>query len=214
MPRRTSPSIAALALALLIPACAPDLDPGGDDEAAEDDSGDGDGDGDVHDDLPDDPQMDHESSGDHIITQVDATDAEVWIYMDLESGRQVDQGDDSWDLRFQRYNIAVNGGISGDADVGVAWVPEADLEGIDTAPASGWTTDAADGDDDDEEPDLAFATWYDYDPETHILTPKSGVYVVRTADADYGVELLDYYSDAGTSGYPTFAWRLLDAAGK
>lgn len=206
MHRPTSLLVPLFFAGLALPACAPDLQPGDDEASAADDNGDG-GTGE----LADDPQMDHESNGDHVITQVDATDAERWIYMDLESGRQVEESDGGWDLRFQRYQIAVNGGISGDGGIEVAWVADATIDKLVSAPADGWSTDAEDGDDEDEEPDLAFADWYDYDAETHVLTPREGVYVVRTVDSDYAVQILDYYSDAGTSGYPTFAWRDLNA---
>lgn len=196
----TTRSIFLLFSCLAVVACAPDLGVSDDESAPLD--------------LSDDSHLVHEAGDDHVVTRVDATDAEAWIHMDLDTARQLDDDDREWDVRFQRFHIAVNGGSSGDAGVEVAWLPDVELGDVDQAPDSGWSTDAPDGADDDEHPDYAFADWYDYEVDGHVLTPRPGVYVVRTAQADFAVQLLDYYNDAGTSGHPTFAWRQLDAAGK
>ena len=143
-------------------------------------------------------------------TVVDASDNDIWLAFDFESGEQVDSDGDSWDISFQRFKIKSNGGISGDGAVAVAVLDGEDFEALEHAPDGEYVEDADDGDDEDEDPDFAFLTgdgWYAYDPADHTLSPRDAVYVVRTAEESFfKVEMLGYYDDAGTSGYPTFAW--------
>lgn len=148
------------------------------------------------------------------VTVVDATDAEAWVYFDLETGTQLelaDPGEDvDWDLAFRRFNIATNCGISGIAGTEVAIV-EADFDSVVEVPEDGFFEDAPDGDDDNEDPDYVFADWYDYNFMTHVLTPKAQTYVVVTGAGNaFKVALQAYYDDAGTSGFPAFAWDALD----
>jgi len=147
------------------------------------------------------------------LTHVDATDEEAWVYFDLETGTQLQVEDPrtnlDWDLAFQRFHVATNGGISGTAGSEVAIV-EAEFDTVTQAPADGFAEDAADGDDDNEDPDYVFADWYDYNPMTHVLTPKPITYVVVTGGGNaFKVALQAYYDDAGTSGFPSFAWEAL-----
>jgi len=186
----------------LMCACAADIEPDGDADA---------GDGDDAGSVREDPNMSHIDQGDFTETRVDATDEEAWVYLDLDSGEQVTPADPesdlAWDLRFRRFHIALNGGVSGPAGVETVFIDGATLEEVELAPEDGWVSDRPDGDDEDPEPDLALGGWYDYDVMTHVLTPRPGVYVIRTAEGDYALEMLDYYNAAGTSGHPSFAWR-------
>ncbi len=79
----------------------------------------------------------------------------------------------------------------------------------------GYLSDAEDSEDEGEDPDFAFLApepWYDYDQETHILTPKDQVYIVQSVSGDYfKLQILDYYDDAGTSGYLKFKWATIMA---
>lgn len=157
--------------------------------------------------------------GDVTTTRVDATSDSEWIYMDLESGAQVTQDaaqdGDAWDIAFQRFQIMVNGGVSGEGGVEVA-VLESAFDDVDEAPESGFITDAPDSDvDENDDPDLAFTAgdtgWYDYDLTTHTLSPRPFTYVVRTVERNvYKLAILDYYDDAGTSGFLTFEWAPLE----
>jgi hypothetical protein len=155
----------------------------------------------------------HVDNGDGSTTStVDASSMSEWIYLDLDAGAEVDAGDAAWDLAFQRFLILVDGGVSGDAGVEVAILDGADFAGMTAAPTDGWITDAADGDDEDAEPDLALGGWYAYDPATHVLSPNDLVYVVRTGEGAYvKLQMLDYYDDAGTSGFPRFQWAPVGA---
>ena len=57
----------------------------------------------------------------------------------------------------------------------------------------------------------ALKEWYDYNSSTHVLTAKDDVYLIRSSDGGsiYKIQMTDYYSESGTSGYPTFRWESL-----
>jgi hypothetical protein len=146
-------------------------------------------------------------------TTVDATDETLWVYFDLETGTQLEVADPledlQWDLAFQRFHIATNSGISGNAGAEVAIAPQA-FDDVTTVPTEGFIVDEADSDDENENPDYAFHEWYDYNFMTHVLTPKPQTYVVVTGSGNaFKVAIEQYYDDAGTSGVPTFNWAPL-----
>lgn len=144
---------------------------------------------------------------------LDATDTEAWVSYDFER-RGVVEPDLPWDLQVQRYQVAVNGGVSGDGGVRVAVLDGAafaDVSGEDVAamPADAWSTDLEDADGDGI-PEYVFADWYDYDSATHVLSPKPRVHLVQTVEGRV-MKLVfeDYYDAAGTSGFLSFRWAEL-----
>lgn len=141
---------------------------------------------------------------------VDASAAE--LHIDLGDGSAV-APDGGWDLSFTRFEIGVNGGEGGDGEGAAVWIAGATLASVDVAPAEGWVQDAPDDDDDDTLLQRAMGDWYDYDAQTHVLTPKAGVYALRgaAARAYYAVRIDSYYDAAGTSGVITFTWREIAA---
>lgn len=163
----------------------------------------------------------HTDNGDGTrTTVVDATDYETKIYLDLGTGEEKtpNSPEDSmgWDLSFQRFAISMNGGVSGSGDVEAKLVEEG-FDGISIAPVGGYETDQADGPDENEDADLFFdragTVWYDYDPATHVLTPRDVTYVVRSVEGDfYKIKIESYYSDAGTAGHMRFTWGPLAPA--
>jgi hypothetical protein len=94
-----------------------------------------------------------------------------------------------WDLAFQRFEITPASGVE------IA-VVEAAFADVAVAPASGWTGEVLDD-------------WYDYDAQTHVLTPKPVTYAVRTSTATFAFEIERYYDDAGNAGFFTLHWRSL-----
>jgi hypothetical protein len=142
---------------------------------------------------------------------VDATDSVAWVYVDADSGMlELDGPADGWDLAFSRARIKLDGGVSGDAGVEVAVVEAARVEDVSVAPTDGYVTDLEDDGDDNAEPELAFDVWFDYDSNSHVLTPKDLVFVVRTDLGDHvAIEVTGYYDDAGTSGILQFRWKEL-----
>lgn len=107
---------------------------------------------------------------------------------DLETGMAVTDAD-PWDLAFARFKITPAAGVE------IARVEAAFTE-VGTSPEGGWSSNVLDD-------------WYDYDPETHVLTPKVVTYAVRTAMATYTFEIERYYDDAGNAGFFTLHWRAL-----
>jgi hypothetical protein len=145
-------------------------------------------------------------------TTLDATSATEWIHVDLDEDTEA-TASGPWDLRFQRFHISTNGGVSGDAGVEVARLDGVSFESVTIAPTSGWTTDQEDGDDENLDPDYAFEQgdrWYSYDVMLHVLTPRPIVWVVRTSsDSLIKLEILRYYDAAGTAGWFTYRWARL-----
>lgn len=182
-------------------ACAPELapEPSGD---TLDDTG-----------LLDDPLEETTDSEGLTISSVgvDATDYKSWVYFDLDTGEVLsDEGAAGWDVALQRYHFALNGGVIGAGAVAAAVLEGAVFDDVTTAPADGYTTDAPDADKDGVD-EYVLDGWYDYDPETHILTPAAIVYVIQTDEAYHRFEVLDYYNDAGTSGHLEFRWGAIAA---
>jgi hypothetical protein len=145
-------------------------------------------------------------------TIIDATSSSEWTHGDFETGDEV-ATTGPWDLRFQRFHISTNGGVSGGGGVEVTPVPGLAFADVTSPPTSGWTSDAPDGDDANTEPDYAFEQgdgWYDYNPMTHVVTPKPLVWVMRTdGGATIKLQITRYYDDAGTAGWFTLHWGTL-----
>lgn len=144
-------------------------------------------------------------------TTVDSTDANAWLYVDLDEDMlEVSEGDQGWDLGFSRQRVKLNGGVSGEAGVEVAIVEADSLKEVTEPPATGFVTDLVDDDDENAEPEYAFDAWFDYDSTSHVLTPKPLVFVVRTTEEQYvAIEILSYYDEAGSSGLFSLEWKYL-----
>lgn len=157
-------------------------------------------------------KIEHQALGGGVVrTTVDASDESAWVMLDLDGPSELAADDAGWELGFQRFSILVNGGISGSEGVEVAWVEGVAFESLVEVPSDlTWTSDAADGDDDDTDPDLAFVDWYDYDFMTHLLSPKDRVYLIRKGDGTlFKLQIADYYSESGTGGFVQFYWAPL-----
>lgn len=129
------------------------------------------------------------------------------VYVDLVAGAVSDET--SWDLRLDGYTIRVNGGVSGAGAAG-AIAAGAEFDAIADASDMGthYRGDAFGG---------VFATadasrrWYRYNLEgTHLIYPTYNVYLVRTGEAVYKVQLISYYSGTGESRHITFRYARLD----
>jgi hypothetical protein len=140
---------------------------------------------------------------------IDATDYESFVHYDFERQGLVD-AELPWDMRWQRYVVALNGGHSGEGEGAAQFLAEVPFDEVVEAPEDGWVVDAEDADGDGVD-ELAMNEWYDYDVSTHVLSPKPGTWLLRSAEgAHFKVELLDYYDDAGTPGMVSLRWAELD----
>lgn len=203
----SEPNLRAAASWLLAAACAAAAGCAGD--IRPDDFGRG---GPINDELmPTGPVTTRANPDGTYTTLVDATSDKTWTHVDFESGTEaVETG--PWDLRFQRFHISANGGITGEAGVEVAEIADRAFDEIRNAPSAGWITDAPDGDDANTTPDYALEQgegWYNYDFERHVLTPRAVVWVVRSGDAAIKLRIERYYDSAGTPGWVTLRWSPL-----
>lgn len=189
-----------LLLALALPACAPDLREEFPFDGASRTGG---------------ARIVHEEQGGGVVfTLVDASEEEAWVYLDLDSRRELDVGEalegQAWDLAFQRFKIISNGGVSGPGATEIAAVEGASFGDVQRPPASGFKADAPDGSDSNSDLDSAFLEgdgWYYYDLGAHRLTPREVVYVVRTGEhRAYKLHMLGYYDEAGSSARVSFEW--------
>ena len=142
---------------------------------------------------------------------INATSYEEWVYLDLEQNILVDVEDAEssldWDLGFMRYHIKLNSGIHGPSTVQALVVEEEDFDTYNEIPQDGYQEDLPD-ENDDEIPEYVFSQWYDYDPETHILTPADQFYIIKNRnDIFYKFQVQSYYSEAGSSGHMTIYWE-------
>jgi hypothetical protein len=141
-------------------------------------------------------------------TVIDSTSMTAWTYADFETGKEV-EATAAWDLRFQRFHVSTNGGVSGTGGVQVAAVTGTTFAAVSAAPATGYLSDIADANG-DQIPDYAFDqgdSWYAYDDQSHLLTPRPLVWVVKTAGGStLKLEILKYYDTAGTSGWFSLHW--------
>jgi hypothetical protein len=144
-------------------------------------------------------------------TLVDSTSTTAWTYADFETGAEL-PATGAWDLRFQRFHISTNGGVSGTGGVAIAAVTGMPFAAVTVAPTTGYISDTADSDGDGL-PDYALDQgdgWYDYDSATHVLSPKPIVWVVKTdGGATLKLEISKYYDAAGTAGWFTLHWATL-----
>ena len=152
-------------------------------------------------------------------TLVNAESTEQWVYFNLDGAMEVQPDnptdDLTWDIAFQRFKIKSNGGISGTGEVEIARLSGADYTELTAAPLDGYQVDEEDSEDQDSDPDYVFLgedPWYEYDLQSHILSPADFIYVIRSVDGGYfKFQMLDYYDEAGTSGYPLFQWGIVNA---
>ena len=152
-------------------------------------------------------------------TLVNAQSTEQWVYLNLDKAMEVQPenptDDSTWDLAFQRFKIKSNGGISGTGEVEIARLAGVDYRELTLAPVDGYQVDEEDSEDQDSDPDYVFlgeSPWYDYDLTSHTLSPADFVYVIRSVEGVYfKLQMLDYYDEAGTSGFPLFQWGMVNA---
>lgn len=193
----------AAALMVLTAACAPRLETPNDGPDA----------------SPDEPTgpVIHQDAGDGVtITRVAATDEVLWLYFDFDSMEAVEPAtpemSESWDLGFRRFHIKLNGGVSGTGGMEVAMLTGVAFADVTQAPADGYVSDAPDdAEDEDLDPEYVISNgdtaWFDYNPATHVLTPRDQVYALRSVEGTYyKVQLIGYYDDAGSPAYVRFQW--------
>lgn len=131
------------------------------------------------------------------------------FYLNLGTGTRVDVDDNAaetsmdWDLALKRPVIFTNGGEGG-AGQGKAGYVEKDFDAVTAADEATAKLAAENFLDDDCNPVLdrigspatTFADWYDYNEQTHVLTPFKHVYLVRGGTGKlYKLQILSFYTN-------------------
>ncbi|XDD51010.1 HmuY family protein [Leptospira sp. WS92.C1] len=156
--------------------------------------------------------------GSHFITTVKATSSFAWVYVDLGSGGIKSSENEAWDLRWKRFVGGTNGGTSGTGTGGSCKTNSTNWADTFTFASCMIENDALQSQTGDggfgsanESASPSIWGWYNYDANLHQLSSKNEIYLIRSFDsADfYVIQMLDYYSAAGTSGYPKFRWKKL-----
>lgn len=137
-------------------------------------------------------------------------------YFDFSAGERVTPADPQnsldWDFAIAAYDIHLNSSIFGSGQA-AAYLntdsldnPRTDFEGITVAETqpTAYSQDVAGS---------AFTEWYNYDENTHTLTSKGHVYLVRIGANIYKMQISSYYANVNgtpTSGWYTFKWLKLE----
>lgn len=131
-------------------------------------------------------------------------------YFDFSAGTQVYPADASssldWDIGFSVYNCFQNSGPFGNGACAafLAWGELGDPTDID-----GFIAQPGGAPLFQDVPSSAFSGWYNYNGQTHTLTSKSHVYLIKTGDVVYKVRVESYYknmSGVPVSGHYSFIW--------
>lgn len=131
-----------------------------------------------------------------------------YIYVDLRDGTRVDVDDlaartsTAWDIALKRSSLRINGGDSGAGGRKLAVVQAATLGEVSAPPTTGYASDDFTSPDcmletlPGGEPMSAFGEWYNYDVNTHAVTPKGEVYVIeRNNGSRTAFRVVTYYGD-------------------
>lgn len=153
---------------------------------------------------------------------VNATSTRCWVLISLSpSITQMNPGSINWDLRMRRFAIQTNSGTSGNGQGGACNTGFTNFSLVSSSNKGDCTNDenfkidelksqdgGGFGDFNDSVNPILFS-WYTYN--TAVLTAKDDVYIVRGFNGfEYKIQMTNYYSDAGTSGYPRFRYEPLN----
>ncbi|TGL50479.1 heme-binding protein HmuY [Leptospira kemamanensis] len=165
------------------------------------------------------------SNGDgSVTTRFNATNLDFYIYFQFEANKQIPFSEKdtlNWDIAFNRYKVATNSGEtnrfglggackSNTTDFATASSTSATSQGCSTFTTdSAATTQGIGGAGSVFVGNPLVTEWYNY--SIGELSPKPDIFLIRSGSGNsiYAVHVENYYSDAGTSGYPTIRWKKL-----
>lgn len=134
---------------------------------------------------------------------LDATSNEDWVYLNLATGNTTDK-DGDWQIGFNRYNVVLNGGVSGDGNVGgyVAKTPNGYYDASGTLNKAKFLEDNIQG----SLTDLTQVSEYDVDPEgVPWVVDKSGSQLNPEPKGNYPAIDFGWYVYRGDQGHRLFA---------
>ncbi len=114
---------------------------------------------------------------------VDATSFDTPRTFNLTTGLS---NDSDWQIQFQRFNVSLNGGVTGSGGV----VGYDFTDSLSFAAASTLNARVVEGNDEwvEDEYDLQIDNWFDYDFQTFQLTINQNVYSMWDASGEHGVK--------------------------
>ena len=150
---------------------------------------------------------------------INATDQSAWVLCDLKESASTSRDDSVWDIGFQRFKVQTNSGTSGSHQGGSCDTGSTDFGSTFDASSCSLASDTSlsqEGGGSGGSSAVswsgssAFFDWYSYS-ESHVLTSRNHVYLVQSGDGAtlYKVQVLDYYSGAGTPAYMTVRWAVV-----
>ncbi len=150
-----------------------------------------------------------------------------WTFITLASPKKVSLTDvsavaaDTWDLALKRPLLYTNSGDGGPGQGGAVLVAKdfadvsaADADSNELSTEKFFDTECTPVVDLTGAAATSLSAWYDYDPETHILTPAAGTWIVRGAAGKlFKLQILSYYATPeGGEGMAGGAYLLQVAA--
>lgn len=131
------------------------------------------------------------SSGDYWITSIDATSYDDFTFYSFTDRDTVtltaaqSESSTDWDLSFRRYVIATNSGNSGPGTIMAADLTDNGISKSFAAVTSSDLTGLSQGDWMEDGYDLVIDSYYNYNPQTHVLTPTNLVYAMVDAEGKF-----------------------------
>lgn len=136
-------------------------------------------------------------------------------YVDFSTGSEVTPADPmeslDWDIAFSSYEIHLNATVFGPGAARAYPMygdldDPADFDGVTQAPtqSQGYFADQFGS---------VLTNWYDYNPDTHQLSSYGHVYLIKSDDAVYKLQISSYYRNVGgspVSAWYSFKWARLD----
>ncbi len=166
---------------------------------------------------------------------VDASAFDKWVYVSLETGKEVSKEDvagkragKDWDIAFHRYNVRLNCGKSGEGKAGAYLAPDkigkAGWDAITEAPAAGYGVDAmtkvvskyqmpaptfADVAASPVITGGAKGTWVKSEGMPPAYVVSNQIFIIKTAKGNYGKLWIKQYTNAKKEGgHITFKYAI------
>jgi hypothetical protein len=126
----------------------------------------------------------------------DTTGGRTWTFYSFREKKAIDKADSAttkWDIAFNRTDIICNSGVRGPGNGAIQLLSGTDFVDLKTAPETGYFQETALSPFAIRQSNTA--KWYNYNQDTHIITPVPGtVIVLKTADGKYvKIRMISYY---------------------
>ena len=160
------------------------------------------------------------------VTRINSTNQDFYIYVSLQTNSQLPASLASstcWDIAFNRYKIATNSGSTNSSGNGgvcqstqtnvgsagnISKNDQGCLDGNFSVDGKS-STQGVGGTVGDFIGSSLLSDWFNY--QIGNLTTKGLIYIIRSGNGNqyFAIKIESYYSEAGTSGYPTIRWKKL-----